>query len=83
MLEVRGLGLFEGLAVADGARLALAVELVARDGVARLPMPARWAPGGVPLVALHGFEASACDKLAFALDCALGRLAQRAGAFAA
>jgi ABC-type taurine transport system ATPase subunit len=83
MLEVRGLGIFEGLAVADGARLALAVELVARDGVVRLPMPARWAPAGVPLVALHGFDASACDKVGFALDAALGSMAQRAGAFAA
>lgn len=83
MLEVRGLGLFEDLPVAEGARLALAVELVARDGVARLPVPAVWAPAGVPLVALDGFAASACDKLGWALDAALGRRRQRAGAFAA
>lgn len=83
MIEVRGLGIFEGLAVAEGARLALAVELVGREGVARLPLPARWAPAGVPLVALHGFDGSACDKVGFALDAALGRVAQRAGAFAA
>jgi hypothetical protein len=83
MLEVRGLGIFQGLAVVRDARLALAVELVGRDGVARLPVPAGRGPAGVPLVALHGFEASACDKLAWALDAALGRAAQRAGAFAA
>ncbi|WP_137126765.1 HPr kinase/phosphorylase [Roseomonas sp. HF4] len=83
MLEVRGLGIFQGLPVARGARLALVAELVAREAVARLPLPARWAPAEVPRVALHGFDASACDKLGYALDAALGRLAQRAGAFAA
>mgnify|MGYP001404388538 CR=1 FL=1 len=83
MLEVRGLGIFERLAVADDAALALVVDLVPPDGVARLPVPASWAPAGVPRVALHAFEASACDKLAWALDAALGRRLQRAGAFAA
>ncbi len=83
LLEVRGLGIFEGLPVADDATLALAVELVAADGMARLPMPAAWPPAGVPRIALHAFEASACDKLAWALDAALGLRAQRAGAFAA
>ncbi len=83
MLEVRGLGIFEGLAVAEGARLALVVELVAREAVTRLPMPECWAPAGVPRVALHGFDAAAPEKVAIALDAALGRLAQRAGAFAA
>lgn len=83
MLEVRGLGIFQGLAVAEGARLALVVDLVAREGVERLPMPSAWGAAGTPRVALHGFEASACDKVALALDAALGRVAQRAGAFAA
>jgi len=83
LMEVRGLGIFQGLAVARGARLALVVELAARDAVPRLPLPARWAPVEVPRVTLHGFEASACDKVAWALDAALGRAAQRAGAFAA
>jgi HPr kinase/phosphorylase len=83
MLEVRGLGIFEGLAVAEGARLALVVELVSREAVMRLPMPGAWAPAGVPRVALHGFDAAAPDKVAMALDAALGRVAQRAGAFAA
>jgi HPr kinase/phosphorylase len=83
MLEVRGLGIFEGLAVEPEATLALAVELVPPDGVARLPVPATWGEAGVPRIALHGFEASACDKLEWALDAATGRRAQRAGAFAA
>lgn len=83
MLEVRGLGIFRDVAVAEGARLALVVDLVARDGMDRLPVPSTWGPKGVPRVALHAFEASACDKVAVALDAALGRLRQRAGAFAA
>ncbi|MBR0671071.1 HPr kinase/phosphorylase [Neoroseomonas soli] len=83
MLEVRGLGIFQGLAVAEGARLALVVDLVARDGMERLPMPSFWEAERIPRVALHAFEASACDKVALALDAALGRVAQRAGAFAA
>lgn len=82
MLEVRGLGIFQGLAVAEGARLALVVDLVAREGMERLPMPSLW-EAAVPRVVLHAFEASACDKVALALDAALGRVTQRAGAFAA
>ena len=83
MLEVRGLGIFQGLAVAEGARLALVVELVAREGMERLPMPSSWGAAGMPRVTLHAFEASACDKVGLALDAVLGRVAQRAGAFAA
>jgi HPr kinase/phosphorylase len=83
LLEVRGLGIFEDLPVAEGARLALAVDLVAPEGVTRLPLPAAWGDAAVPRIALHAFEASACDKLEWALDAALGRRAQRAGAFAA
>lgn len=83
MIEVRGLGIFEGLAVEEAARLALVVDLVRREGVQRLPRPARWEPAGVPRVALHGFEVAACDKVEWALEAACGRLAQRAGAFAA
>ena len=71
------------VAVDSAARLALAVDLVAREGVARLPLPARWDPAGVPRLALHAFDASACEKLGWALDAATGRAAQRAGAFAA
>jgi HPr kinase/phosphorylase len=83
LLEVRGLGIFEGLKVAEGARLALVVELVERAAVDRLPAPSAWMPAGVPRIALHGFDASACDKVELALAAALGRARQRAGAFAA
>lgn len=83
MLEVRGLGIFEGLAVAEGARLALVVELVAREAVTRLPKPMTWVSAAVPCVALHGHDAAAPDIVSLALDAALGRVAQRAGAFAA
>lgn len=83
MIEVRGLGVFEGLAVAGPARLALVVELVPQAEVVRMPAPAAWGAAGVPVVALDGFAASACEKVGWALDAALGRLRQRAGAFAA
>ena len=60
------------------------VVAVAAGGVAAFgAMPERWAPAGVPRVALHGFDAAAPEKVAMALDAALGRVAQRAGAFAA
>jgi HPr kinase/phosphorylase len=83
MLEVRGLGIFQGLAVAEGARLELVADLLPREGVARLPAPGAWDPAGVPRIGLHAFDASAVDKLGWALDAALGLRAQRAGAFAA
>jgi HPr kinase/phosphorylase len=83
MLEVRGLGIFRDLPVAAGARLELVAELVPRDDIARLPAPAAWEPAEVPRIALHAFDASAVEKLGWALDAALGRRAQRAGAFAA
>lgn len=82
MLEVRGLGVFRDLAVAEGARLALVVDLVARESMTRLPLPQSWEPARVPRVALHGFDASAPERVAIALDAALGRAVQRAGAFA-
>jgi HPr kinase/phosphorylase len=83
-LEVRGLGLFEGLPTAASAALRLAVRLVPRPDVARLPRPVRFDCAGValPLVALHAFEASAPAKIALALDAAQGRARQSAGAFA-
>jgi HPr kinase/phosphorylase len=83
MLEVRGLGIYQDLPVAEDAALALVVDLVPAEGVARLPLPAARDIAGVPRIALNPFESSACDKLAWALDAALGRRAQRAGAFAA
>lgn len=83
MIEVRGLGIFEGLPVAQGARLALVVQLVPREAMPRLPVPGGWGDQRVPMVALDGFEASACEKVGWALDAALGLARQRVGAFAA
>jgi len=86
MIEVRGLGVFEGLPVAEDATLRLAVRLTPGARPVRLPEPAQWTggPGApVPLIALDPFEASAPAKLALALAGATGRLRQRAGAFAA
>ncbi len=85
MLEVRGLGIFEALPVAPCARLCLAVDLVPRADVPRLPEPEFWQgpAGAVPRVALHAFEDSVCEKITYALAAASGRLRQRSGAFAA
>ena len=84
MLEVRGLGIFEGLptAVPDPV-LRLAVRLVPPGAVPRLPSPAVWSCAGVslPEVALDAGP-SAPAKVALALEAASGRLRQRAGAFA-
>ena len=86
MLEVRGLGVFAGLPVAaPGAVLRLAVRLVPPGAVPRLPSPSSWrcAAGGasLPAVALDAGP-SAPAKVALALDAAVGRARQRAGAFA-
>lgn len=86
LLEVRGLGIFEGLPVAPpDSALRLAVRLARFDAVPRLPAPAVWrVPGGdacLPEVTLDTGP-SAPAKVALALDAATGRLQQRAGAFA-
>ena len=82
MIEVRGLGLIEGLDCAAEAPLALAVDCVPRAEVPRLPLPARFAALGrdVPRIALHAGDASAPRKLALALDALAGRVGMRAGA---
>lgn len=78
LLEVRGLGILR-LPFLASARLALAVSL---DLPAeRLPVPARHAPTGLKLLALDGARPAAPQIVALALDCALGRLSQQAGAF--
>ncbi|UFN49006.1 hypothetical protein LPC08_23920 [Roseomonas sp. OT10] len=91
MLEVRGLGILEGLEWEAPVPLGLAVECVGREAVPRLPQPRAWTPpgeaaGGVatglPLLALHPFGASAPRRLELALALAEGRLTARAGAFA-
>ncbi len=87
MLEVRGLGIFAGLPVAGpDAVLRLAVRLVPSGAVPRLPAPAAWTGAGadapLPEVALDAAAPSTPAKVALALDAALGRVRQRAGAFA-
>lgn len=84
MLEVRGLGLFRDLPVTAPARLRLVVDLLAGDAAPpRLPDPRSFEALGrhLPRVALRGYEASAPDKVAFALAAARGRIATAAGAF--
>ncbi len=79
LLEVRGLGIVRMPFVAP-VRLALAVMLGAAGD--RLPLPARYVPADLPLLALDGLAAGAPAVVALALDCAAGRVTQIAGAFA-
>ena len=62
------------------ARLALAVELGGCGP--RLPESMSHPVFGVPLVRVDAQAASAAARVALALDCALGRVSQREGAFA-
>jgi len=80
LLEVRGLGIVR-LPHAASARLALAVQLVAET--ARLPSIARHDMLDLPLSTVDPWLASAPERVALALDCALGRVTQVAGAFTA
>jgi len=77
---VRGLGIVRLPHVAS-ARLALVVELGGE--LTRLPVPDRHAALDLPLARMDGRAASAPERVALALDCALGRVTQVAGAFAA
>ncbi len=78
LLEVRGLGLVH-LPHLPSAPVTLAVELGAAD---RLPDPATHTLCGRPVVWINPAAASAPQRVAMALDCALGRVGQIAGAFA-
>ncbi len=78
LLEVRGLGILR-LPYVQSARLALAVELAEPP---RLPAPAAHAELGLPVIAIDARSPSAARRVALALDCALGRITQVAGAFA-
>jgi len=80
LLETRGLGITR-LPHTATARLALVVELAAIDD--RLPQPRAHPTLGVPMIHVDATAASAPDRVILALDCALGRLRQVAGAFAA
>lgn len=86
LLEIRGLGLMQDLPVAGPVRLRLAVQLVTPDmPLPRLPEPRRFSALGqsLPQVALRGLEASAPDKLGFALAIACGRARMAAGSLEA
>lgn len=78
LLEVRGLGLMRVSHTAE-ARVRLAVTLGRGE---RLPAPETYSPLGVPLVHIDPTACSAPRRVALALDCALGRTTQLAGAFA-
>ena len=80
LLEVRGLGILR-LPYVKCARLALLVQLASE--IDRLPQPRVDAEFGLPVVQVNAAAASAPERVALALDCALGRVAQLAGAFAA
>ena len=77
LLEVRGIGIVR-LPFEAPVRLALAVALGPGE---RLPHPARHELG-LPLVTIDAARASAPARVRLALDCALGRAEQLAGAFA-
>jgi HPr kinase/phosphorylase len=80
LLEVRGLGIVR-LPHAASTRLALAIRLAA--DAARLPGVARHEALDLPLATVDPWLASAPERVVLALDCALGRVTQVAGAFAA
>jgi HPr kinase/phosphorylase len=80
LLEVRGLGIVR-MPYAATARLALVAELGARGE--RLPVPDSYGGLGLPLIRLDPAAASAPERIVLALDCALGRVSQVVGAFAA
>ncbi len=78
LMEVRGLGIMRWPFLTQ-ARLALAVQLAKPP---RMPDPARHAETALPLVRIDPAGCSAPLRVALALDCALQRVSQVAGAFA-
>lgn len=77
LLEIRGLGLMR-LPHDPQATIELAVTLGRGN---RLPLPEIYSPLGVPMVRIDPQACSAPNRIAMALDCALGRATQLAGAF--
>ena len=78
LLEVRGLGIVRRPFVRQ-VRLALAVRL---ERAPRMPSPARHTETALPLVSIDPAGCSAPARVGLALDCALHRASQVAGAFA-
>jgi HPr kinase/phosphorylase len=85
IVEARGIGLLTGLPFRAPLPVALALRLLARESVPRLPDPSHEAFAGrwLPVVPLCPWDGSAVVKVGLALDVALGRRALAAGAFAA
>jgi len=79
LLELRGLGLLR-LPFLAAARLRLVAQLGTE--VDRLPPPQRFAPLDLPQITLDAMLASAAQRIAIALDLALGVQTQPVGAFA-
>ncbi|HEY4252808.1 MAG TPA: aldolase [Roseomonas sp.] len=75
LLEVRGVGIQEGVPVTTQVPLRLVARLVTRADVPRLPGAAAWTHAGrtLPALALDPFAASAPAKLELALDVVLGK----------
>jgi HPr kinase/phosphorylase len=80
LLEVRGLGIVR-LPYRTRAPLALVIDLTGHAD--RMPLPEQHPDLGLPIVHIDATAPSAPEKVALALDCALGRISQVAGAFAA
>jgi HPr kinase/phosphorylase len=80
LLEVRGVGIVR-LPYLSRIKVKLVIALT--DRIERLPEPETHQALGVPVVRVDAASASAPDRVALALDCALGRVTQHAGAFAA
>ncbi|WP_240654750.1 HPr kinase/phosphorylase [Rhodovarius crocodyli] len=80
LLEIRGLGIYEGLEHA-GAPVALVAELTPAAAIPRLPEPRCWQALGieVPRCALDATDPAAVEKAAWALAAATGRHRMRAG----
>ncbi len=79
LLEARGIGIVR-LPYRPEARLALVVELT--GSADRMPYPVQHPDWRLPVVRIDAGAPSAPDKIALALNCALGRISQVAGAFA-
>lgn len=78
LLEVRGLGIVR-LPYLTAIELKVVVALT--DRTERMPDPEADPVLDLPLVRVHAASASAADRVALALDCALGRVTQLVGAF--
>lgn len=80
LLETRGLGITR-FPFLPAAPLRLVVDLTGPAD--RLPEPVVHPVLGLPVIRLDAGSVSAVDRVILALDCALGRTSQVAGAFAA